>query len=67
MQISKELEKKIDGNVPFETKEKLYNQIRTNEDFRKWRLERLKQVTGIEFEDIEIDGTKYRFIKEKDK
>lgn len=63
MELPKTLDNLIEQNVSLEQKEKIFERIKTPEGFRKWQLERLKEKTGIEFEDIEIDGTIYRFEK----
>lgn len=67
MELSKELEQQIDSKVPFEEKEKIYTQIMTEEGWRKWRLERIKKASGIEVEDVEINGEIYRVAKENKK
>lgn len=61
MNIPKEFEKQINDHVPFEVKEEIYNQTRTPEDFRKWRVERYKKVMGCDCEYIQ-DKEGFYFI-----
>lgn len=63
MELPKTLDNLIEQNVSLEQKEKVFNETQTQEGFRKWKLERLKEKTGIEFEYKEIDGEVYLVAK----
>ena len=67
MEIPKWMDELIDKHVSVEEQERIYSQIRTAEGWRKWRLERIKKASGIEVEDVEINGEIYRVAKENKK